>query len=755
MERRLRSLLSPASRAPRTLLAILLCAGAERVPAAIFTVGAAGGGCTHTTIQAAVNAAAANSEADTVRITRTQSYLAQQVVVNTTQDLNIVGGFATCASTVSDGTRTIVSGAGGDTLPVFDLRAPTDASIKFRLLRITGGDQDGDGTGGGINYVGVGLVELIETLIDNNVAAYGGGIYFNGTSEHAELRISNDVLVSSNEATVSGGGVYLYGGSMTMTAPRSSLAFNRATQFGGGLQVLASAAGTEARIGSGGVPGLATIEGNEAAQGGGISVSAPDVGDTEARLDLQTVDPTAPTRIVRNVASAYGGAIHLQNHLEDLEFGFVSAALVNTELDGNRAPDAAAVLLGTGGADDEIPLGASLTMSGGRMTGHAASTVVGAATDGALIVARAGANVLLQRVRIDGNESGPLMHASNANRVGVEDSLIHANIIRGPLFEILEQSDGFHVVGSTIVDNAMTDGGRPNAPVIFADEGVILRRMLIWQPGRVTLDSGTADTDDVLASEIDGLSPGGTYATDAPRFLDPDAGDYRLQAASPAVDFSALVDGSDLNGVARNIDVDRVADLDGRGDLGAFERQTLGNLVLNPGFATDLRLWSLVSGASATRELSGENSAGAVTLSRQGAPGGEFTGFVQCVRVPGPGAWRLSGFAFGGGGDPFTRDIPSIRWRLIFDTGDESCGGALGAEGNIGFANAAAYTQGETVIDVPDAQWTPYTAIEVQLRVREGSLNINATTTGHFDGIVLEATDAIASGLPFADGFEG
>jgi hypothetical protein len=39
--------------------------------------------------------------------------------------------------------------------------------------------------------------------------------------------------------------------------------------------------------------------------------------------------------------------------------------------------------------------------------------------------------------------------------------------------------------------------------------------------------------------------------------------------------------------------------------------------------------------------------------------------------------------------------------------------------------------------------------------VREGSLNINATTTGHFDGIVLEATDAIASGLPFADGFEG
>jgi hypothetical protein len=39
------------------------------------------------------------------------------------------------------------------------------------------------------------------------------------------------------------------------------------------------------------------------------------------------------------------------------------------------------------------------------------------------------------------------------------------------------------------------------------------------------------------------------------------------------------------------------------------------------------------------------------------------------------------------------------------------------------------------------------------LRVREGSLNVNATTTGQFDGIVLLADDSTVDAL-FANGFE-
>lgn len=744
---------SPIPHRAGLLALLILAANPAPTHAAIYTVGAPGGGCTHTTIQAAVNAAAANPGADTVRITRTQAYTAQQIVVNTTQDINIVGGFATCASTASDGTQTIVSGAGGDTLPVFDLRMPQDATIKFRLLRITAGDQDGSGSGGGINYIGVGLVELIETTVSNNVAAYGGGIYFEGTSDDAELKISNDVLISGNEATVSGGGIYLYGASLTMTAPGSSIAFNSAVQFGGGLMQLCSARNTNALVGSSGYAGLAAIEGNEAANGGGVAAVCNENGNIRSIFRLETQNAATPARIAHNFASQYGGGLFLQPFNGINDAGDTLASIIDGELDGNVAPDAAAALVGSD-TNVGFPRGAYLLVSGGRVRDHVTSTSASVPTNGAVFVVRAGADLTVRRVHVSDNDSGPMLHARNPRFLTIADSLIESNIVRGPLLEVFEPSAQFDVVGNTITANAMSNSGPSPSPVIFAQHAAHLRRMLIWQPGRVTLDVGAPDVDDVLASEIASLPPGGTYAIDAPRFLDAERRDYRLQAASPAVDFSSIIDGFDLAGTPRNIDIARVIDLDGRGDLGAFERDSLGNLVRNPGFADDLRLWAIgTPGVVATRTDAGVSSNGAVTLSMQAAPGGEFTGFVQCVRMPGPGAWRLSGFAYGAGADPFTRDIPSIRWRLIHNTGDESCGGVTDAEGSIAFANPATFAQGNAIIDIPADQWTPYTAIEVQLRGREGSVNINATTTVHFDGIVIEATDAVVTSI-FSDGFE-
>ena len=95
----------------RNLAWLGLMAAAIDTQAAIFTVGASGTGCTHTTIQAAVTAAESSAGADSIRITRSLAYTAQQVVVNTVQDLNIVGGFADCSASVSDGQQTVISGA--------------------------------------------------------------------------------------------------------------------------------------------------------------------------------------------------------------------------------------------------------------------------------------------------------------------------------------------------------------------------------------------------------------------------------------------------------------------------------------------------------------------------------------------------------------------------------------------------------------------------------------------------------------------
>ncbi|MBP6329968.1 MAG: hypothetical protein KA357_09135, partial [Dokdonella sp.] len=48
--------------------------------AALYRVGS-GAGCTHATIQAAVNAAVASVEADEIRISQSQAYTQQQILI--------------------------------------------------------------------------------------------------------------------------------------------------------------------------------------------------------------------------------------------------------------------------------------------------------------------------------------------------------------------------------------------------------------------------------------------------------------------------------------------------------------------------------------------------------------------------------------------------------------------------------------------------------------------------------------------------
>ena len=188
------------------LLLIALITWSAEVPAAIFTVGS-GAGCTHGTIQSAINSAEANGVADTVRLTRSLTYQPEANVINTSQDLNVVGGFATCTQAATDSIKTVVSGQGGAAEPVFRIFTGTGSIIKLRHLTITLGDEDGGGGGGGIYFEGDGGLELIETDVTNNSADYGGGIYAEGTGSNAELVISNNTTIGSNTARRSGGGV--------------------------------------------------------------------------------------------------------------------------------------------------------------------------------------------------------------------------------------------------------------------------------------------------------------------------------------------------------------------------------------------------------------------------------------------------------------------------------------------------------------------------------------------------------------------
>lgn len=90
--------------------------------AATYRVGS-GGGCTHASIQAAVNTAAGNAGLDTIRITRTLAYGNQNIVVEAdTAGIEFIGGYADCQTNSITLPNTAVSGAGGAAAAVFSLR---------------------------------------------------------------------------------------------------------------------------------------------------------------------------------------------------------------------------------------------------------------------------------------------------------------------------------------------------------------------------------------------------------------------------------------------------------------------------------------------------------------------------------------------------------------------------------------------------------------------------------------------------------
>lgn len=119
---------------------------ASPVNAAIFRVGAGGaaGGCTHSTLQAAVDAASVSPGADIILVARNQTWTAQELLVDTSQELTIEGGYENCNSNTPSGS-TELSGQGGNARPVIRIYGRNGSIIRLRRLTITRGDN---GTGG-------------------------------------------------------------------------------------------------------------------------------------------------------------------------------------------------------------------------------------------------------------------------------------------------------------------------------------------------------------------------------------------------------------------------------------------------------------------------------------------------------------------------------------------------------------------------------------------------------------------------------
>jgi hypothetical protein len=130
-----------------------------------------------------------------------------------------------------------VQGAGVENRGTLTIR---DSIIRFNVANHPSGSSGSSPIGGGIMNAAPGMLSLQRSLVANNTAQLGGGLYNSG---YADLRnstfTSNSALQTGNGPTADGGAIYGDGNYVgtamaTIDATNCTIAGNAAANFGGG-----------------------------------------------------------------------------------------------------------------------------------------------------------------------------------------------------------------------------------------------------------------------------------------------------------------------------------------------------------------------------------------------------------------------------------------------------------------------------------------------------------------------------------------
>ncbi len=753
--------------------------GAATLPthAANFLVGS-GAGCQFSTIQAAVNAAAANPGADTVRIANGGTYFAEAVAIGA-QDLTIDGQYNTCAAALPAGTNALISGLGGAAAPVFSI---TGAGVRrFQNLSIIRGDQSAGGEGGGINFDGSGELILSNVGIAQNAAGFGGGINFRGAGGAASLTLLNGTVVQLNQATSGGGGgIRMEGAAQVyMQEPNISISNNQAPNgAGGGLLLLDDTYGI---IASEGI-GTGVIVDNSARDGGGIAVVADTVDDRPILL-MYSSNAAEPVSIRNNVASQKGGGIYLDPFVT-LGNPPLQACLLSFNITGNRAQNGAAIYGDVGDTNGVIARlnngTCGLAAAGiipctanqyrcNAIGENLSETTAGVATDGATILIQDAGQLLMQNVWLYANRGGSVVRTIEQQTLQLSNALIAGNTTSGPLVRVNSQSGDFR---TTIQHNTIASNAIGGTQVIQFEDGPSSLKFnynLIWQPGKtsVTLPFAIANNAESnwdfngTSDSVQILPPPWQAFPSNPRFTNAALGDFRLRVGSSLVDrFSeASTPGLlllDLDDRARPTDLGIVSNSFGTVDVGAFERQETDAFLVNGQFDGSTTAWpsdnpSLTSYSTLNAPGSTSGSLAFLRLATVGATTPAYNAGVQCFNVPSPGTYRLSAAGRGTATNFTVGTSPYIFWRVRNNSANCVQADPVALEGNLNLPNQSAFANvaAPAVITIGAGQWTPNTTIELRLDVRMGILD--AENRAGFDNIQLTGE---TSDKYFANGFE-
>jgi predicted outer membrane repeat protein len=599
------------------LFALLVATPASAIPRLPKTlyVGVGSNDCDYATIQAAVDA---SINGDLISVTPTQSYTGQHVTLNN-RSIGITGG-STCGLVVigkaaaSIPARLPIIGDGVN--PVFSI---SGGSVTLSNLEISGGlgpsnsligaggvgflasggtlalhnvdlhDNTG-GYGAGVAIYGDGALTLDGAHVhDNHATGQGGGISaVTSFIGHLEVRFVDDAEqpseVAFNSANANGGGIYASGDThlvVVASAPgRISIHDNsvgdpvhNVVADGGGIEF----DGGEADIA---LPGATGLYANHAAFGAGISLGA--TNQASAVLRLFSTDPQFPTDIESNVATAYGGALYVGGSSGPT---YAKACLFDVALSGNSAAQrGGAIAVGDGGRLAINPPGdadcdrAAIAALGAQACDPAVAACnavrQNSAPDSGVIAYAGAATLAVERVRLGGNDAGSAIQgvAAAGSSVTFRDCVIDHNTLSGALVAL----DG---AGATFDGCTFADDAIGAATVFVQNAGLALTRSIVAE-AKPVYDPNVAGFAAQYALFNDPKLPTDASVVYAsPAFVDAPGGDYRLQAASPAIDVAPTGNegsGGDFDRQPREVDLAARTNLFGARDLGAFEYQ-VGN----------------------------------------------------------------------------------------------------------------------------------------------------------------------------------
>ena len=755
--------------------------------AATFRVGA-GSGCTHATIQAAIDAAADTPETDFIRITRSLTYSDQALEIED-QHLVLDGGYASCGTDFGDDTRATVTGDGDHS--VIKIRGSGDVVLSH--LTITGGHEPlfNYGYGGGIQISGgPHLVSLTQVLVTGNEAGHGGGISvrndISGDPNQVQLVLNDDTVVSFNTAEfapdagsqIQGGGIYCFESSIRMIGGGStSITGNNASQDGGGIGAVECDLTIAPHGTFGSFNGLVL---NDAGRdGGGLAIEGPSGGGTK----FYATESDKPVYVSGNSAGREGGGIKINSLAQVTAWDLI--------LDGNRSyGEGGGVSVFCGGGDGDAqftmygtaagaPAGAVSCVAGkhcnsisdnvaqndsGTPQAAAAVRVKGnpffgefcdatARLLGTHIERNVGKNVM--RV-YEPEDFGDIADASAAIRGAViAGNEVSSELLLTGTSPTNSDADAFTIDATTIAGN--TIGG---ADVIHSHSNISLDHSIVWQPGKrvLNLSEGNLDPDQVsylLASDLIEITLSPTNFIAEPRLMDPELDDFHLHASSPAIDYAPTSTDPEADDLPRVVNLALVPDTGGFGpqDLGAYERQSIGNLVRNAEFDDDLHIW--IDAAPAATSWGAEDHAGSSTSGSievfDTTTATRVVGLRQCVGIPGPSVYKLSGYSWTHG----VRFLPTpdhaiLAWNYYPDSAD--CTGGVAGSGE---SEAPDDTEWRAItpqyIDVASDEWTPNSSVEIQLIQQKTTNQIGGDSDlVRFDGIALVPD----SDVIFADGFD-